>query len=889
MAGPDQITPRMDNDIAALAWPGGDNLRSYSDLQEIFDGSKTSTQFTNRLWNALNGNSTYDQTTFYRLTSQLGTMSDDPDASFSPPATGKINLNYDNIQTNAYGVASATNFFPWTGANFFKIVGDRLLLDYFAQNFGNLNWPYGTNVLNTSYIPIAPTNYYSPAVHRLLQLAANMYDASTNSFYPSVFQPRFDPTRQFIIGYEENADANTVPVYNSVNIHGIPMVIGTKKGFPNFNEVSLGTTVQAMRKLELRRPNVNFGTRPTETNQMFVLSVSNLFGIEAWNLYSSNTYPSGAFPAPLQLAAANTMTIWLTNEVGLNYTPPFTVSLFVPSTNIASWAVKEFKIPLYANIVFLSNGVYRANPPKFDTLTNVFERKLGFPTPDFHLAVSNRLNYTLSQNGRIIDYVILSDLVTDLDITRALIRPSDNRFSAFEPAAVSGVWLTNRVGNRPSTMVMVPTVGIINQMAIALGQQAISLADWNSFSLQNAAGQDKRKAIEFFQGYVTGQSQLYFATNGLPMPTGLAYQAPFSPVRKLFQTTRWQVNDPLVHYLTADLKDPTDRPFIQVVRPTDNVSVITNSNLGKLNDRYRPWGGNPNKDPAGDRSAFLLSVKDPGMFSSDDWNFPTNKYPNVGWLGRVHRGTPWQTAYLKSESAPRERWSFQSLDPRTHPTNDWRLFDMFTVAQHPNAVRGALSVNQSEIASWSAVLSGVLVLSNNMPSGALGISNVVPQFQDLFIEPSSAQLRQIVDGINQARLRRRTQVFEQTGDILSVPELTVRSPFLDQSSGLQQQYGLNDMAYERIPQQILSLLKLDEPRYVVYAYGQSLKPAPNSILTSGPSQFRGMCTNYQITGEIVYRAVLKAEGDATGNPRATPPRPPRVRLAVESFNIVPPE
>ena len=36
------------------------------------------------------------------------------------------------------------------------------------------------------------------------------------------------------------------------------------------------------------------------------------------------------------------------------------------------------------------------------------------------------------------------------------------------------------------------------------------------------------------------------------------------------------------------------------------------------------------------------------MSQSDNWNFPTNKYPTVGWLGRVHRGTPWQTVYFKA-------------------------------------------------------------------------------------------------------------------------------------------------------------------------------------------------------------------------------------------------
>ena len=53
--------------------------------------------------------------------------------------------------------------------------------------------------LSVTNIPVYPTNYYTPAVHRLLQLAANLYDASTNKTatapddfdYPSVFRPTF--------------------------------------------------------------------------------------------------------------------------------------------------------------------------------------------------------------------------------------------------------------------------------------------------------------------------------------------------------------------------------------------------------------------------------------------------------------------------------------------------------------------------------------------------------------------------------------------------------------------------------------------------------------------------------------------------------------------------
>ena len=46
------------------------------------------------------------------------------------------------------------------------------------------------------HIPLWPTNFYTPSVHRLFQLAANIYDATTNRslvypYLPSVFRPVF--------------------------------------------------------------------------------------------------------------------------------------------------------------------------------------------------------------------------------------------------------------------------------------------------------------------------------------------------------------------------------------------------------------------------------------------------------------------------------------------------------------------------------------------------------------------------------------------------------------------------------------------------------------------------------------------------------------------------
>ena len=76
---------------------------------------------------------------------------------------------------------------------------------------------------------------------------------------------------------------------------------------------------------------------------------------------------------------------------------------------------------------------------------------------------------------------------------------------------------------------------------------------------------------------------------------------------------------------------------------------------------------------------------------------------------------------------------------------------------------------------------------------------------------------------------------------------------------------VTDEVVERLPQQILSLLRADEPRVVVYSYGQSLRPALNSLITK-PGNFYGLCTNYQITGEYVTKTTLRFDG-SPGNLR----------------------
>jgi len=250
----------------------------------------------------------------------------------------------------------------------------------------------------------------------------------------------------------------------------------------------------------------------------------------------------------------------------------------------------------------------------------------------------------------------------------------------------------------------------------------------------------------------------------------------------------------------------------------------------------------------------------------------------VGWIGRVHRGTPWQTIYLKSGVVPTNQWLNWAGSYGTHPTNDWNLVDLFTVAPNHNASRGLISVNQTNLAAWSAVLAGVSVLSNTTPAVARSSNRV--DYVNYFIEPNlpgRPQLATIVAGINRTRQLEVNEVgqyrgrFQTLGHILATPELTLASPFINTNN------LLSDAVVERIPQQILSLLRPDEPRFVIYSYGQALKEAPNSLYL-GVGVYNRMCTNYQVKAEFVTRTVVRLDGTAD-QPRAV----------VESYNELTPE
>jgi hypothetical protein len=208
-----------------------------------------------------------------------------------------------------------------------------------------------------------------------------------------------------------------------------------------------------------------------------------------------------------------------------------------------------------------------------------------------------------------------------------------------------------------------------------------------------------------------------------------------------------------------------------------------------------------------------------------------------------------------------------------------------------------------------------MVLSNNAVDAAINPPLLYAQhngsltnFTAFPINPvgsagANSPLWQLVYGVNGINQRRTTftnadglvGMFEHVGDILSVPQLTEQSPFLNRSTGVQLTNGISDEMYEWLPQQVMSLLRVSgSPRYVIYCYGQALKPAPNGIYT-GSGQYFGMVTNYQVVSEIATRAVVRFGSTLTnvittdgtnwfGQTVVT-----NNNAVIESFNILPPD
>lgn len=697
--------------------------------------------------------------------------------------------------------------------------------------------------LDLQRLQIYPTNHYTPAVHRLLQVGANIYEATTNRFrddyphLPAVFRPRFtnDGSAVFICGYVEETNSaflgdplRDLLIANSASeiqpddlVLGIPVVMGAKEGLPNFNEFSSESVVQVTRKVELLKSGPGGANLIYQTNQMFDIGISNVFGAEFWNSFRTN------YPRPVVVSVTNYFRMALTNDDGFVHQTnviAFGRAIFSNTNLWPGWRGSatdtSFLVPLRSNHITIPDSVYRMGTHRFEPQSENFERPSGFAFPRWGLTVTNRIFATVSEleSGRVVDCVLLDGMNGHLDFSdRMATTNSANR-------EFDSLWATNSADG----LALSDQPGVANQILISVGDNKQN-GNWQNYAISAPAGPAKYDEIAKFKAFLSPNGLASVVDeNGVVHTapnTNLTAFTPFNPTWKASLRSLWQVNDPLVHFLAADLLDPQKSQSIGQWQPPSRATNFTLINLGLLNERYRPWGGNPVKTGGGssfvsDTNAYNLLLKDPLVWSGAHWNIPQSEPLSLATLSRVHRGTPWQTLYLKSGAPTLADWqtwtgNANAADaPHTLPNRDWELLALLSALLSTNSPTTLWSVNSQATNDWLAALNGLTVLTNAASDEYL-IDNRAPILNPLTLTTDSAPAASLVEAIRTRREAQPNRRFSSLGALLAVPELSFASPFLNQGitdadgHNYQRELGISDEAYESLPVQLLPRLRSD--------------------------------------------------------------------------------
>ncbi len=744
-----------------------------------------------------------------------------------------------NIQVPAW--VDSTN-----AVEFFTNMSSRLLAAS-GYPFDSANIPIYTNGIFV----------FSPDVHRILQVSLNLFDATTNHRgvasgpdFPTVLRPTFsrqpngsdvdiyingftevssvtgasDPQFARPLDLSDPSDRAIAGAAPDQNIYGVPWLIGVKKGFPSFNEFAMQSVAQISRKLQIRKAVP--GRFPITTNQMFVVGISNVFAFEAWNSYPSN------YSRTTQIIIANdvTMTFGWTNDLAFDLRGG-TVSIrpsLTAVTNISAgdWegygrsidvpAHGSFVVPMLKTIVLLPDSIFRTasgvtvfttNPAVGMNLVFGFEQTGRFVLPQFNYAISNRIRFLLidAETGRVVDYLQLNELNGVRDLSQELATSTGTFVNGNSGSTPSEAifWATNRPSGNS---VFNPPLGVINQIQAALG--IIDVPDWNSFGIGQAAGALKQKEIDAFR-FFCGLPPKY---NPGTVNTNLVTTVPFTPTRKISQYLTWQANDPFVHFVRQDLE--SRRSFNGIRREQPNGPILPVPNVGSLNDRFEPWGGSRQSsiNSPGGVPRYSAACKDPLVFSAKDWDFENDGRLNFAWIGKVHRGTPWQTLYLKSAAVESDTWRtwLGGWDAdsalRAEPVNDRPLLDALLRLLNTENPNRLLSINTSHTNGWRRVLNGLSVLTNSSSDAELDSFPPVVRFETDTMRAGDTQAAAIAAAILQTR---DGKIWQDVSDVLATPELAENSPWLNLSSDTQLQQGISDEAYEKIASQLLPRLRMD--------------------------------------------------------------------------------
>jgi hypothetical protein len=463
------------------------------------------------------------------------------------------------------------------------------------------------------------------------------------------------------------------------------------------------------------------------------------------------------------------------------------------------------------------------------------------------LVVTNYLQAYILIGNQVVDYVQLRAPTIVGGINQALADPN------YGPGDTTFYqWSTNNYGNAES----IP-YGLVNQLMVAENPEFAPAVGGRWSTASTPMGDDSPAAeAAFLRGFFT-QSFLYDGT--LYTNLELEMQAPYTPSRTVYGNFLLQANDPLVHYMASDLvsasgslgmwangywyngiwrqsNDPNSQPL-----PVPPISPV--------GGRYQPWGSSGQMAALGgvDSNPFNVAYKDPLVYNPDRWNFPTGKVWDLSWIGQVHRGTPWQSIFLKSTNILAaingfRTWSFwtgnilQANDENSSievlssaPIVDLQLVSFLAATLSTNDYSQQFPVNNPDTNAWAVLLNGLVALTN---TALLPISTTPPQFSSIVISSNSIQAQIIAKAIQATRLNTNlfpNQTFGEIGLVFATPELSVRSPFLNTNGGgiggrsgaaSPLNFGITDQAYEMIPSQLLPLLRIDAVAKMLSTNGQ---------------------------------------------------------------------
>jgi len=406
-------------------------------------------------------------------------------------------------------------------------------------------------------------------------------------------------------------------------------------------------------------------------------------------------------------------------------------------------------------------------------------------------------------NGRIIDYIQLDRLNNSRDLN-AEIQAND----------VDGMWDTNY--DTAENLLGVFQQIYVSKYGTKIDGSTPITGVWSAAQIPGGPAGDNSPMAQqaFFRGF--------FAPNGAYSYNGQTYyntatsiQTPYTPITFAVQYQTWQANDPLIHYLTSDLNGN------QILKLTANWP----ENLGVVNNLYQPWGRKGTSlvfPPVIDANLNNLAYKDPLVWSSDNWNFPTNKTLDSSWLGQVHRGTPWQTIFLKSTNvlalangvvSGTTTWIYwtgdSNLSDATNmaPVKDWHMASVLASMFNTNDLSSLFSVNNPASGAWSALLDGMTVLTNDFSDAKVRVNLV--HFTPIIVSSNSPQASIIANAIESARMSQPNHLFSDVADIFAITPMIEQSPFLNINSVAQRTNGISDEAFEEIPSQLLPLLRTD--------------------------------------------------------------------------------